>query len=110
MPYHVQIGPQLLTGVHIGRTPTSEPPRLLGSSGKCSIHRVRCIAMSRPNQRNTRRLTSAVSTYEYFCSMQGQQAWPPTIIGLGQYVVTRAWGTSDPRLQCIKPDSIRFHL
>jgi hypothetical protein len=53
---------------------------------------------------------SAISGYETYCAWQGIQAWPPSVDTLGPYITTRAWGSAIPRLQQIKPGTIRFHL
>jgi hypothetical protein len=41
---------------------------------------------------------SAVKTYEFFCSLEGLTAWPPSVSSLGQYITRRAWGGAHPRL------------
>lgn len=53
---------------------------------------------------------SATKSYEFFCGMHGEQAWPAKLHLLAPWVVNRAYGSTIAHQGQIKPDTIVAYL
>ena len=52
----------------------------------------------------------AVRSFEHFCKFRNQEPWPANESMLGQWVTTRAYGSTDHLMSQLKPSTITSYL